>query len=78
MKLVALAVLTALAVALAAVAGAGPVGTEQRVAIKVGNGASFVLTPLTSGTLKSDAGAASFCCWTERRARASEAARDRR
>jgi hypothetical protein len=65
-KLVALAVLTALAVTLAAVAGAGPVAPKQRVAIKVEGGASFVLTPLTPGAIKPDAGAASFCCWTER------------
>ena len=30
------------------------------------NEASFVLTPLTSGAIKPDAGLASFCCWTER------------
>ena len=66
-KLTALAVLAATAVTLAAVAAAGPVAAKQRIAIQV-NGAkeSFVLTPLTSGAVKPDTGAATFCCWSSR------------
>src|SRR6185503_13531382 len=60
------AVLVAIAaVTLAAGAAAGPDAAKQRVAIQ-GHGAVFELKPLTSGDIKSDAGAASFCCWTVR------------
>ena len=31
-----------------------------------GSGHSFVLTPLTPGSIHSDTGNAQFCCWTER------------
>jgi len=65
-KLRAVAVLAAATATLATVAAAGPVATKQRVAIKVEDGASFVLTPLASGAIKPDAGLASFCCWTAR------------
>ena len=66
--LTAVAVLAATAVTLAAVAAAGPVAAKQRIAIdlKYGTNESFVLTPLTSGTVKRDAGAATFCCWSSR------------
>jgi len=63
--LTAVAALAATAAMLAAVAAAGPVATKQRVAIEH-KGASFVLTPLTPGAVKADAGPISFCCWTER------------
>ena len=49
---------------LAAVAAAGPVAAKQRIEIQVKGG--FVLTPLTPGDIKPDAGTARFCCWTER------------
>ena len=65
-KLTAVAVLAATAVTLAAVAAAGPVAAKQRVAIQLKGGASFVLTPLTSGAVKRDTGSASSCCWTRR------------
>ena len=65
-KLRAVAVLAAATATLTSVAAAGPVAAKQRVAIKVENGASFVLTPLTSGAVKRDAGPASACCWTRR------------
>ena len=65
-KLTVIAVFAALAVMLATVAAAGPVAAKQRVAIQVKDGAPFVLTPLTSGTIKPDTGAATFCCWSER------------
>jgi hypothetical protein len=52
-------------VILAAGASAGPNATKQRIAIQ-GQGATFTLKPLTTGVLKSDAGSASFCCWTGR------------
>jgi hypothetical protein len=64
-KLAALAVLTAAAVAVAAVATAGPVAAPQRIAIEEHNG-SFVLTPLTAGAIKRDAGTEVACCWTRR------------
>jgi hypothetical protein len=65
-KLTTVAVLSATAVTLAAVAAAGPTAAKQRISIQVKDGAPFVLTPLTSGALKPDSGAASFCCWTQR------------
>lgn len=67
-KLTAVAVLAATAVTLTAVAAAGPVAAKQRIAIQVKGGAneSFVLTPLTSGAIKLDSGAATFCCWSSR------------
>lgn len=64
-KLTAVAALAAAAVTLASVAAAGPVAAKQRVAIQV-KGASFVLTPLTSGAVKADTGAFAACCWTSR------------
>jgi len=66
-KLTVVAVLVATAVTLAAVAAAGPVAAKQRIAIRlVGARDSFVLTPLTSGAVKPDTGAATFCCWSSR------------
>ena len=66
-KLTAVAVLAATAVTLAAVATAGSVAAKQRIAIQlVGAKESFVLTPLTSGAVKPDAGTATFCCWSSR------------
>ena len=47
----------------AAIATAGPSAAKQRVAIR-DSAAGFVLTPLTTGTVKADAGSATFCCWT--------------
>jgi hypothetical protein len=34
--------------------------------VKAGANESFVLTPLTSGAIKLDTGAATFCCWSSR------------
>ena len=64
-KLTAVAALAATAVTLATVAAAAPVAAKQRVAIQI-KGASFVLTPLTSGAVKRDTGAVAFCCWSSR------------
>ena len=64
-KVTAIAALAATAFTLAAVAAAGPVAARQRVEIQW-TAKGFVLTPLTTGALKSDAGAASFCCWSQR------------
>jgi hypothetical protein len=70
-KLTAVALLAATAVTLA-FAAAGPVAakdrtTRQRIAIQQNVDGSFVLTPLTSGSIKRDTGFASFCCWTAKR-----------
>jgi hypothetical protein len=65
-KLMTVAALVATAGTLAAVASAGPVAAKQRIAIQVKGQGSFVLTPLTSGAIKRDAGKATFCCWTQR------------
>jgi hypothetical protein len=65
-KLTVLAALAVAAVTLTAVASAGSAGPKQRVAIQMGNASSFVITPLTSGAVKSDRGTIAFCCWTER------------
>jgi hypothetical protein len=64
-KLTAVVALAAAAVTLASVAAAGQVAAKERIAIQV-KGASFVLTPLTSGAIKSDTGTTAFCCWTSR------------
>jgi len=63
--LTAFAALAATAVTLAAGAAAAPVQSKQRVMIQL-KGASFVLTPLTSGAIKRDTGTVSFCCWSQR------------
>jgi len=66
-KLTTVACIVAAAVlATVASAGAGSAGSKQRIEIQE-TGASFVLTPLTSGAIKRDTGTATFCCWTERR-----------
>ena len=51
------------AVMLAGAATAGPSAAKQRVAIRDST-AGFVLTPLTAGRVKADAGSATFCCTT--------------
>ena len=65
-KLTVVAALVAAAATLAVVATAEPIAAKQRVAIQEKAETSFVLTPLTPGAIKGDAGTASFCCWTER------------
>ena len=66
-KLTAIAALATAAVMLTAVASAGSAAAKQRVTIQVKSGKSgFVLTPLTSGAVKRDTGAVTFCCWTQR------------
>ena len=64
-KLTGVTAVVAAAATLATVAAAGPTATRQRVGIQV-TGSSFVLTPLTPGAIKPDAGTAAFCCWTRR------------
>lgn len=65
MRPIGLAILVA-AVALSVGASAGAGGGKQRVVIQWKGASGFVLTPLTSGTLKGDTGTATFCCWTSR------------
>jgi hypothetical protein len=64
--LTAIALTVVMAAALAAVAAAAPVAAKQRVELQIRGNGSFVLVPITSGAIKRDTGAASFCCWTER------------
>ena len=59
------ATILAAALAVTSIAAAGPVAAKQRIAIQL-KGDSFVLTPLTTGAIKQDAGVVSFCCWSER------------
>ena len=49
-------------------ASAGGAAAHQRIAIvsPSGDGATFALTPLTSGPIKADSGTATACCWTRR------------
>jgi hypothetical protein len=61
-----LVVLVATAATLVAVAAAGPLAAKQQVQVKLTMAGSFVLVPMTSGAVKSDAGIASSCCWTRR------------
>jgi hypothetical protein len=65
-KLTAVAALAATAATLAAVASAAPVAAKQRVSIQITGAGTFALTALTPGAVKSDTGAATFCCWTQR------------
>jgi hypothetical protein len=65
-KLTTAAILATSAAMLTTVAAAEPLTAKQRVSIQVKQGASFVLTPLTSGAIKRDAGTATFCCWSRR------------
>ena len=58
-----LLLLVAATLTLVSVAGARPVAAKQRVVIQWKGPSGFLLTPMTGGALKSDAGAASFCCW---------------
>ena len=59
--------MVAVTVTVVAVAAAEPVAAKQRIAIQIkGSAHSFVLTPLTAGSVKSDAGTASFYGYTER------------
>lgn len=69
-KLTAIAALAAAAATLAAVAAAGPVASRERIAFQVhscnGDPCSFVLTPLTAGSVRADSGTVAWCCWTRR------------
>ena len=64
LRFIALACVVA-AAGITAAADAGPTATRQRIAI-VHNGSSFVITPLTAGSVQRDTGIASFCCWSDR------------
>jgi hypothetical protein len=68
-KLTAIALLAGTAIALGASAAAEPVAakeraTGQRIEIQSNADGSFLLIPLTSGSIRRDTGAAAFCCWT--------------
>lgn len=65
-RLTAVATLALAAISLTAVASASSAPVKQRVIITQKDGSGFVLTPLTSGAIKPDAGTADFCCWTNR------------
>ena len=65
-KVTAVALIVAAAAVLATVATAGPTAATQRVEITQGGDGAFVLTPLTSGTIKRDTGAFAACCWGRR------------
>jgi hypothetical protein len=67
-KLSAVAALVVAAVFVATgMASAGGAASHQRIAIvSPQNGATFTLTPLTSGPIKADSGTATACCWTRR------------
>ncbi len=70
-KLTAIAVSAATAATLAAVAMAGPGSTKQQIGIQLKGGAgntttTFVLAPLTPGSIQRDSGAVDFCCWSTR------------
>jgi hypothetical protein len=66
-KLATIAVLATAAITLTGVASAEHVASTQRVAIQNTPGdRSFVLTPLSAGTIKPDSGTATACCWTSR------------
>ena len=64
-KLTVVAALAVAAVTLTAVASAGSSAGRQRVSIRL-TSSGFALTPLTSGSIKPDAGPVTFCCWTRR------------
>ena len=67
-KVLAAAALSILAATLAGIATAGPSAKakQQRIAIILDKTPGFVLTPLTSGPIRHDAGTWSACCWTDR------------
>lgn len=67
-KLSAVAALVVAAVFVATgMASAGGAAAHQRIAIvSPADGATFTLTPLTSGPIKADSGTATACCWTRR------------
>jgi hypothetical protein len=66
-KLTTVAALATAAATLAGVASAGPVAVKrQRVMIQVTAASAFTLTPLTTGAIRADGGAADFCCWGQR------------
>ena len=65
--LTAAAAVVAATATLVTVAAAEPVAAKQRIAIQMkGQNHSFVLTPLTPGTIKRDSGTASFYGYTAR------------
>ena len=67
-KLSAVAALVVAAVfVVTGMASAGGAATHQRIEIvSQSDGATFTLTPLTSGPIKADSGTATACCWTRR------------
>jgi hypothetical protein len=69
-KLTEIALVAVTAIVLTAATAAAPVtakerATRQRIAIQSKADGSFVLVPLTSGSMRRDTGSAAFCCWTE-------------
>jgi hypothetical protein len=69
--LTAAAVLVAALATLAAIAAASPASATQRFKIEAtqangSNTESFVLTPITTGAVRSDKGTIAYCCWTSR------------
>ena len=67
-KILVAAALSIAAPTLAGVATAGPAAKprQQRIAIVLDKAPGFVLTPLTPGPIRRDAGRWSACCWTDR------------
>jgi hypothetical protein len=63
--LTAAVVIVATAVTLTTVANAERFAARQHVAIQLKSG-TFVLSTMTSGGVKGDAGSAAACCWTRR------------
>jgi len=67
-KLMAAVALVVAAAVITGMASASHTAALQRIAISFPKGStdSFVLTPLTSGSIQRDAGSSSACCWTRR------------
>jgi hypothetical protein len=65
-KILVAAALSIIAATLAGVAAAGPSAKpkQQRIAIVLDKAPGFVLTPLTSGSIRRDSGTDTACCWT--------------
>jgi hypothetical protein len=67
-KLIAMAAIAVAATVVTGLAAAGGAATRQEIAFTYSNGnaSKMALTPLTSGSVLSDSGSASWCCWSQR------------
>lgn len=65
-KLIALAAILVAAAAAGGLASARGAAPQQQIALAYAGNAPMTMTPLTAGSLQSDTGSTTWCCWTQK------------